>query len=156
MPGGGIGWDPPGPSRLIAATDFELLAAHAPQRSIDARLAEPCPLDDDRHSLSSLAQVSNLFHPVLGELALAPKLHAAILRLGNSIHLTLSPDVILELNQSEDAHHQLASSGRGVDRRVVQHLEANDLLSELGNDAIEIRGDRSWGRETPKRAGAQD
>ena len=131
-PVGGSDGTPPGPSRLIAATDFELLAAHAPQRSIDARLAEPCPLDDDRHSLSSLAQVSNLFHPVLGELALAPKLHAAILGLGNPIHLTLSPDVILELgDQGQDTHDELAGARRGADRGIIHDLEADTLLTDL-------------------------
>ena len=85
--------------------------------------------------------VSDLFDLLVSELTLATELHASILGFGDAVHLTFSPNVVLELgNESEDAHDELTRTGRGVDRGVIQNLEADSLLGELGNDAIEVRG----------------
>ena len=73
---------------------FQLKAS---ERSIDTGLAEAGLLDDRRHCLAQLTQVSNLPHPVIGELALATELHAAVLGFGDAVHLALTPDVVLEL-----------------------------------------------------------
>src|SRR6476661_5176351 len=48
--------------------------------------------------------------------------------------ISLSPDVILELgNQGKDAHDEFAGAGCGVDRGIIQHLEIDALLGELGH-----------------------
>jgi hypothetical protein len=66
---------------------------------------------------------------VAGEFTLPTELHAPILGLSDSIHLPFSPSIILELgNQSKDAHDEFTGAGSGVDRRIIQHLEAHALL----------------------------
>ena len=71
-----------------------------------------------------LAQCSDLFDLLISQLALAPELHPSIFGLGDPVHLALTANVVLELgNESEDAHDELAGTGGGVDRGVIQNLE---------------------------------
>ena len=45
------------------------------------------------------------------------------MRFGDTIHLTLTADVILELcNEREDAHHQLASSAASLREAGLRHF----------------------------------
>src|SRR4029077_17934889 len=105
----------------------------------DARLAEAGPLDDVRHRSTSSPEILYFDHSIRQELRLPPKLHASVLGFCYAIHLTFATNVVLELgDQGKDAQDELASAGRGVDRGIIHDLEANALLSELGNDAIEI------------------
>ena len=112
-----------------------------PQCTIDTRFAEPCLLDDRRHSLACFAQCPDLLHPLIGEFTLASELHPSVLGLGDAIHLALSPNVVLELSdQGKDAHDELAGTGRGVDRRIIQNLEADALLGDFRNNPVKVRG----------------
>ena len=52
--------------------------------------------------------------------------------------ICLAADVILELcNQSQDAHDELAGARAGVDRGIIDHLEADAFLGKQRDDAIE-------------------
>ena len=80
------------------------------------------------------------FRNFLTFLMVATEPHAPILRFGDSVHLPLSADVILELcDQRQDAHDELAGARTCVDWRTIQHLELNTLLAKL-RYAVEIRG----------------
>jgi hypothetical protein len=69
----------------------------------------------------ALSQRSNLLDRLGQKPRLAPEPHAAILRLGNAVHLTLAPNVIFKLgDQRQDTHHQLARARACVDCRVIE------------------------------------
>jgi len=76
-----------------------------------------------------------------GKLQLAAKVNTSLLSLGDAIHLTLAPNVVLELSyQRQDTHHQLAGAAGGVDRRVIHHSKGHAFIGQLRDDAAEIRG----------------
>jgi integrase len=71
-------------------------------------------------------------HFVVSQFALAAKLHASILGLGDPVHLSFAPDIVLELcNQRQDAHDQLSRAGGRVYRGIIRDFERNALLRQL-------------------------
>ena len=96
---------------------------------IEVRVLNPVRFTDEKvEEIRALRESGETVPAIIN----ATELHASILGFRNTIHLTFSPNVVLELgNQGEDAHDELTRTGRGVDRRIIQHLEACALLGEL-------------------------
>lgn len=61
------------------------------------------------------------------------------LRLGDAFHLPFATNVVLELrNGTEDAQHQLACAGVGIDAALVDAAELDTLSGQRFDDAMQV------------------
>ena len=107
---------------------------------IEVRVLNPVRFTDEKvEEIRALRESGETVPAIIN----ATELHASILGFRNTIHLTFSPNVVLELgNQRQDPHDELSGGGSRIDRRVIYYFEAGALLGDFGNDPIEIRGAR--------------